>query len=108
MTTKTLNEIPPTTAARINLFSIRNGYIKLYEDRDLKQAAIEWILELENEDYAGLGMRWQRDVEVENWSDGYIMARGIIHWIKNFFDIKEGDLNDARNRIKRERKTELD
>jgi len=99
MTAKTLNEIPPTNAARINLFSIRNGHIKLYEDRDLKQAAIEWILELENEDYAGLGMPWQRDIEVENWSDGYIMARGIIHWIKNFFGIKEEDLNDARDRI---------
>jgi len=40
---KSLKEITPVNEFHRNKFSVRNENIKLYEDKDLKQAAIERV-----------------------------------------------------------------
>jgi len=46
---KTLNDLTPASEFHRNKFSVRNGQIKLYEDKDLRQAAIEWIKYIQRE-----------------------------------------------------------
>ena len=63
----------------------------VYSD-ELRQAAIKWVKELEkDEDYVCVGKRWRKDIEIENWTDGHVMTKGIIHWIKEFFNLTEED-----------------
>lgn len=72
------------------------GLGKKYVLREtLRQEAIKQIKELlKNEDYVGVGTRWRKDVETETWTDGFVMTKGIVHWIKHFFNISEEDINE--------------
>ena len=51
------------------------------ESRKLKDAAIEWIKELEKKDYL------KDDYPINEWT--YQRRRGAIDWINIFFNIEE-------------------
>jgi len=68
----------------------------------IRQEVIKWIKELTKiEDYKELSITKKfenglnltiSELDTDGWADGFVMTKAVIHWIKHFFNISEGDL----------------
>ena len=82
---KTLEEITPANEFHRNKFSVRNENAKLYEDKDLKQAAIEWVKYFQTEKERS-----------KKYKSLYVISAIIydakIRVLMEFFNLTEDDL----------------
>lgn len=60
---------------------------------DLRQSAIEDIKELQERDYDAVS-----DIDINEWYDGGIMSKGIIHFLMHRYNITEEDLREGERK----------
>ena len=80
---KTLKDIIPANEFDRNKFSVRQGIQKLYSEQELRQAAVEWIMEYRN--------IYNNMLSEDAKKDRFVL--GKAEGLKEFFNISEDNFD---------------